>query len=270
MSTIVITGASAGIGLESAAQLSGQGHDVVVVGRNPDKTAAAADRVGAIGHHLVDTSDFTAVRRLADELLSSYSRIDALVNNAGTVHEERRLNAEGVEMTFATNHLGPFLLTELLRDRLVESNGRIVNTASYGHYSGSMDFDDLNFDHGYSILRAYNRSKLANVLYTLHLARQLQHTRTTVNTLHPGAVATDIWSGAPAIARPALAVAKKLVMISPAKGGERLTHLASSPEVEGMTGGYYEKGRLKQPSRLARDEAVAQRLYDESRRLVGL
>ena len=267
--TIVITGASDGIGFESARQLAQQGHSVVLVGRNPEKTRAAAERAGAVASHVVDTSNFASVRRLADALLAEHPRIDVLVNNAGTVYAQRSVNAQRVEMTFATNHLGPFLLTELLRDRLVESNARIVNTASAGHYQGKLSFYDLNFSNGYTIMRAYNRSKLANVLYTRHLAQQLASTRVTVNTLHPGAVATSIWGGAPRMVRPALLLAKRF-MISPADGGARLTYLATSPEVEGQSGGYYEKDRLKEPSRLALDDSLAQRLYDVSRELVEL
>lgn len=270
--TIVITGASDGIGLEAASQLASRGHHLVLVGRSREKTARALERVRrddpSATSYLVDMGDLADVRELAGTLRESVPTIDVLCNNAGTVFARRELTADGFESTFAVNHLGPFLLTELLRDRLAPE-GRIVNTASVGHYQGTMDFDDLGFEHGYQIMRAYGRSKLANVLYTRELARQLDGTGITANALHPGAVATNIWSGAPWFARPVLAVAKRF-MVSPADGGARIAYLADSPEVAGRSGGYYEKDRIKEPSAIALDDAVAERLYVESRRMVGL
>ena len=276
MKTIVITGASDGIGLESASQLAAEGHHVVMVGRSPAKLEAAVARVrgespdAPVDSFVCDFASLEDVRGLAHELLGEYPRIDVLVNNAGTVFDKRTLTVDGIEATFQVNHLSGFLLTELLLDRIVASApARIVTTSSVGHFSGTMDFDDLGFARGYQIMRAYGRSKLANVLYTRHLARRLDATVVTANCLHPGAVATNIWSGAPWFARPVLEIGKRLFMVSPAKGGERLTYLATSPEVEGRTGGYYEQDRLKEPAALARDDAVADRLVEVSRDLVG-
>ncbi|MCW2856811.1 MAG: Short-chain dehydrogenase [Marmoricola sp.] len=275
--TIIITGASDGIGLEAASQLAAQGHHVVLVGRDPTKLAAAVARVRtespdvAIESFVADFAVLEDVRRLAGELLAAYPRIDVLVNNAGTVYDKRHLTVDGHESTFAVNHLACFLLTELLFDRLVASGpARIVTTASVGHYRGTMDFDDLGYERGYQIMRAYSRSKLANVMYTRSLAVRLAGTAATANCLHPGAVATSIWAGAPAVAKPVLAVVKRFFMISPAEGGATLTYLATSPEVEGLSGGYYEKNRIKEPSELAQDDAVAGRLVETSRELVGL
>jgi NAD(P)-dependent dehydrogenase (short-subunit alcohol dehydrogenase family) len=276
--TIVITGASDGIGLEAASQLAAQGHRLVLVGRSPAKLAAAGARIRSESPQVeVDslTCDFASlddVRTLAGELLARCPRIDVLVNNAGAVFDRRTVTVDGHESTFAVNHLAPFLLTELLRDRVVASApSRIVLTASGGHHQGTLDFDDLGFERGgYQIMRAYGRSKLANVLTTRTLARQLAGTGVTVNCLHPGVVATSIWSGAPWFARPVLAVAKRVFMISPAEGGRTLTYLAVDPAVAGRTGGYYEKNREVQPSALARDDALGDRLYAESRHLVGL
>lgn len=270
--TIVITGASDGIGLEAASQLARRGHHLVLVGRNREKTAVALERVrrddpSAVSY-LVDMGDLASVRELAGALTTDLPVIDVLCNNAGTVFAKRELTSDGFEATFAVNHLGPFLLTELLRERLA-ADGRVVNTASVGHYRGTMDFDDLGFERGYQIMRAYGRSKLANVLYTRELARQFTGTEMTANALHPGAVATNIWSGAPAFAKPVLTIAKRF-MVTPADGGARIAYLADSPEVAGLSGGYYEKDRLKKPSALALDDAVADRLYVESRRMVGL
>jgi NAD(P)-dependent dehydrogenase (short-subunit alcohol dehydrogenase family) len=219
---------------------------------------------------LCDFTDQAAVRRLAEDLLRTCPRIDVLVNNAGTVFPRRTLTVDGVEATFAVNHLGGFLLTELLLDRLRESApARVVFTSSEGHRAGKLDLDDVGFEHGYSIMRAYSRSKLANVLTARHLARRLAGSGVTVTSLHPGAIATNIWSGAPWFARPVLAVAKRR-MESPEVGGSRLAHLATSPQVEGATGGYYSRNRLRDPSPLAQDDALGERLHDVSARLVGL
>jgi NAD(P)-dependent dehydrogenase (short-subunit alcohol dehydrogenase family) len=270
--TIVITGASDGIGLEAASQLASRGHHLVLVGRNREKTERALERVRvddpSATSYSVDMGNFSEVRDLASALTADLPAIDVLCNNAGTVFSKRQVNADGFESTFTVNHLGPFLLTESLRDHLAV-DARIVNTASVGHYQGTMDFDDLGFEHGYQIMRAYGRSKLANVLYTRQLAKQFEDTGRTANALHPGAVATNIWSGAPAFARPVLAIAK-LFMVTPRDGGARIGYLADSSEVAGQSGGYYEKDRLKTPSKLALDDALAQRLYDESRQMVGL
>lgn len=272
--TVVITGASDGIGLEAADQLAEKGHHVVLVGRSREKTSRALDRVRrhdpAATSHLVDMGDLAAVRDLAADLLADNPRIEVLCNNAGTVFKSRELTKDGYEATFGVNHLGPFLLTELLRDRLIESGARIVNTSSVGHFRGTMDFDDLGFERGYQIMRAYSRSKLANVVHARELARRLADTPVTVNALHPGAVATNIWSGAPVFAKPVLALAKRMMMVSPAEGGARIAYLASSPEVEGCTGGYYDKDQITTPSALAQDDVLGRRLYDESLRMVGL
>ncbi len=273
--TIVMTGSTAGIGMESALQLAAQGHRLMLVGRSPEKLAHVAERVRRAGAVEVDTfvADFASlesVRGLAAELRSKLDRIDVLVNNAGGVNDKRTLTADGFEATFAVNHLAGFLLTELVKDLVVAAApSRIVFTSSDGHYSGSMDFEDLGFSHGYTIMKAYGRSKLANVLYTRSLSAELAEAGVTVNALHPGAVATDIWAGAPWFARPLLAVAKRF-MRSPADGGATITFLATDPSVEGRTGGYYNDNALKEPSELAQDDEVAARLREESDRLVGL
>ena len=277
MKTIVVTGASDGIGLEASSQLAKQGHHVVMVGRNPAKLRAAAKRIRhespdvPVESFECDFASLANVRELADQLLSAYSRIDVLVNNAGTVHDKRRVTDDDIESTFAVNHLAGFLLTELLLDRIKASApARIVITSSVEHFSGTMDFDDLGFERGYQIMRAYGRSKLANALHTRHLARRLEGTGVTVNCLHPGAVASNIWSGAPWFAKPVLAVGKRLFMVSTATGGERIAYLATSPDVEGRTGGYYVQNKLEEPAELARDDTVAARLDQVSRELVGL
>jgi retinol dehydrogenase 14 len=276
--TYVITGGSDGIGLECASQLAKAEPEarVVIVGRDPRRTAVAVGRLRAespasrTDSLLCDFSDQAGVRRLAEDVLNTCPRIDVLVNNAGTVFSRRTLTGDGVEATFAVNHLAGFLLTELLLERIRESApARIVFTSSAGHYAGTLDLDDVGFEHGYSIMRAYSRSKLANVLTARHLAERLDGTGVTVTSLHPGAIATNIWSGAPWFARPVLAIAKRR-MESPAVGGSRLAFLAASPQVEGASGGYYDRNRLRDPSSLAQDDALGERLYELSAQLVGL
>ncbi len=274
--TALVTGASSGIGLEASVKLAKYGAEVLMVARDPKRGEAAradvARRSGsdAVSLLLCDFASQAATRALADEVKRKAKRLDILVNNAGSVSSKRQVTADGIEQTFAVNHLGYFLLTNLLLDLVVASApARIVNVSSIGHRQGTLDFDDLGFERGYGIMKAYSRSKLANVLFTSELARRLEGKGVTVNALHPGAVATHIWSHAPAIARPLLAVAK-LFMISPEEGGDRIVYLATSPEVEGKTGGYYEKNRLVTPARLACDATLASRLWTVSTDLVHL
>jgi NAD(P)-dependent dehydrogenase (short-subunit alcohol dehydrogenase family) len=274
--TVVITGATGGIGLEAAVALAREGARVVLVGRNPGKTTAAVGEVrkrsgsATVESLLCDFSSQESIRKLAGDLRARCERIDVLVNNAGAVHPRRTLTGDRIESTFAVNHLGYFLLTSLVTDLLVKSApARIVNVASVAHYRGTLDFDDLGFERGYQLMKAYSRSKLANVLFTRELARRLSGTGVTVNALHPGAVATGIWSAAPGWVRPVLAVAKRF-MLSPEEGARRIVYLASSPEVAETTGLYFEKDRARKPARLAQDDALASRLWSESARLVGL
>jgi retinol dehydrogenase-14 len=276
--TVLLTGATSGIGLEASVALARQGARVVMVGRNEAKTAAAAADVTArsgsnqVSSLLADFSSQSSVRALAEAVRSRVDRLDVLVNNAGGVNKARRVTVEGLESTFAVNHLGYFLLTSLLLDLVVKSApARVVTVASIGHRRGTLDFDDLGFERGgYSILRAYNRSKLANVLFAAELARRLAGTGVTSNSLHPGSVATNIWSGAPLWAKPVILLALRPFFISAERGGERIVQLAASPDLEGVTGKYFEDGRAVEPAPLARDERLATRLWDVSARMVGL
>jgi retinol dehydrogenase 14 len=273
--TVVVTGGSAGIGLESALQLGAEGHRLVLVGRNELKLTHAAEAVRAAGAAHVETfaADFASlgsVRTLALNLLDRVERIEVLISNAGTVYAHRTVTGDGIEATFQVNHLAGFLLTELLKPRLASSApSRVVITSSVAHFGGTLDFEDLGFEHGYSIMRAYSRSKLANALYARSLAAELTGSGVTVNAVHPGDVATDIWSGAPWWARPLVALAK-LRMLSPAEGGRALTHLAVSADVEGVTGQYFDRFTARSGSPASRDADLAARLRAESARLVGL
>ncbi len=274
---VLVTGATSGIGLEAARSLARQGAKIVLVGRDAGKTARCLDdvRAGAPGAEasslLCDFSRQSEVRRLADEALRRFDRLDVLVNNAGTVFKNRTLTEDGVEATFAVNHLGYFLLTQLLLERIVRSApARIVNVASIGHRRATLDFEDLLLERGYSIMKAYGRSKLGNVLYTRLLAQKLAGTGVTVNCLHPGAVQTAIWSGAPAWARPLIAIIGRFAFISAEEGARRVVRLVTSPELSDASGRYFENDRVVDPAPLALDDALARRLWEESERLTGL
>jgi len=273
--TILVTGATGGIGLETSVALAKLGAAVILTGRDARRLEAAVTtlraRAGAAAQpYLCDFSSQASIRELAAAIRRDCPRLDGLVNNAGGVQKRRTLTVDGLETTFATNHLGYFLLTHLLRDLLVASApARIVNVASIGHRRGTMDFDDLGFEHGYSIMRAYSRSKLANVLFTRELARQLAGTGVTVNCVHPGSVATNIWSGTPLWAKPIVALFLRPSFISPEAGGATVVQLVASPELEGVTGQYFENQRPVAPSPLAQDDALARRLWAVSLTLVG-
>ena len=275
--TVLITGATSGIGLEASVALARMGAWVVMVGRDPHKTTEKVGEVRSrsdssrVDSLLCDLASQAQVRALAESFLAKYERLHVLMNNAGTVYVKRTVTEDDVEATFAVNYLSAFLLTNLLLDRLIQSEpSRVVNVTSSGHYGGTLDFNDLGFERGYQIMRAYSRSKLAEVLFTRELARRLQGTGVTANCVHPGAVATSIWDRAPAYTRPIFAVAKRIVMISPEAGAATLVYLAASPDVAGKTGLYFENNQPKAPSRLALDDALATRLWDESAKLVRL
>ena len=211
------------------------------------------------------------MRRFADEVLRSFDRLEVLVNNAGTLFRTRTLTEDGIEATFAVNHLGYFLLTNLLLDLLVRSApARVVTVASVGHRRGTIDFDDLGFERGYTVMRSYARSKLANVLFAAELARRLAGTGVTSNSVHPGSVDTNIWSGAPLWAKPLIQILFRPFFISAEQGAARVVQLAASPELEGVTGLYFEEGKPVTPAPLALDASLARRLWDVSARMVGL
>jgi retinol dehydrogenase 14 len=274
--TILITGATNGIGFHASVELARRGARVVMIGRDPGRTAAAeADVVARTGsrtvsHLLCDFSSQAQIRRLAEEFRARHDRLDVLVNNAGGVNKTRRLTVDGIEMTFAVNHLGPFLLTNLLLDLIVRcAPARIITVASIGHRNGTIDFDDLGFARGYWIMRAYARSKLANVLFANELARRLAGTGVTSNSLHPGGVATNIWSGAPIWTKPIIALLYRPHFITPEKGASYIVDLVTRADLANVTGKYFEENRLVDPAPLAQDEALARRLWDVSCSMVG-
>ena len=279
--TVVVTGGNSGIGLETAAALATMGARVLVTARNADKgRAAVADITQRNDGHaqvqlvVFDLADLASVRRGAEEILEQAPRIDVLVNNAGLVLSERRETVDGYEATFAINHLGPFLFTNLLLDRMRESApARVVNVASTAHASArkGIHFDDLQSRQRYGGMRVYGQSKLANILFTLELARRLEGSAVTANSLHPGTVRTGY--GADGDASGFLAFGLKLsgpFFLTPAKGAQTSIYLASSPEVEGVSGQYFVKCKPVQPKPPARDAEAAHRLWRVSEELVGL
>jgi retinol dehydrogenase-14 len=275
--TILISGATNGIGLEAAVELARAGARVVMVGRDPMRTGAAAADVMArsgsteVSHLLCDFSSQAAIRALAEAVLTRFDRLDVLVSNAGGVNKARKLTVDGIETTFAVNHLGYFLLTNLLLGLLKRSApARVVTVASVGHRRGTLDFADLGYERGYAIMRAYTRSKLANVLFAAELARRLAGTGVTSNSLHPGTVATNIWSGAPAWAKPLIRILYRPFFISSQEGAATIVQLAAAPELEGVTSKYFEKGVAVTPAPLAQDETLAKRLWEVSAAMVGL
>ncbi len=273
----IVTGATDGIGLEAACRLGALGARLVLVGRNRDKGERALGMLRArvpdvlAEMHYADLLRRDEIHRLARELLQAVPRIDLLLNNAGAFFTERKLTADGLERTFALNHIGYFLLTQLLRERIVASApARIVNVASEAHRGAVLDFADLQCEKRYSGWKAYQRSKLCNILFTRELARQLSRSGVTVNALHPGFVASNFGANNYGWFRFWIDLAKRFVAISVARGAETPVYLASSPEIATVTGRYFEKCRERAPSAVARNEDAAAELWRASMTLAGL
>jgi NAD(P)-dependent dehydrogenase (short-subunit alcohol dehydrogenase family) len=275
--TCLVTGATSGIGAVTARELARLGANVVLVGRSRARCEAAADDVRQVAGEshvdwlVADLSSRSEVRTLAARVHEGYPRLDVLVNNAGGMFQPRRESADGIEMTWALNHLAYFALTVLLRDLLrASAPARVVNVSSMAHrMAGPIDFDDVEGRKFYRPFRAYARSKLANILFTRELARRLDGTGVTANALHPGFVATNIFQGRGYFYR-VQHLAAKAFGISPEKGARTTIYLASSPEVEGVTGRYFIKCRPAEPSKAALDDAAALRLWELSEAMTGL
>ncbi|MCR2784216.1 MULTISPECIES: SDR family NAD(P)-dependent oxidoreductase [unclassified Microbacterium] len=270
--TIVITGASDGIGAAAAGQLHDAGERVVVVGRDPGKTRAVAEPIGA-PWHIADFSDLAQVRQLAADLLETYPRIDVLANNAGGIFGERTLTGDGFEITFQVNHLAPFLLTALLHPRLVESGASVIQTSSVAaRRFARFDIDDLQAQRHYSASAAYGNAKLANVLFTKELQRRWGNEGVNAVAFHPGAVATSFAAASSGAWRFVYTnpVTKRL-MTSAETGGSRLTWLAlGTPGVDWQPGQYYERNRVARTSTLADDPMLGRALWERSAEMVGL
>jgi NAD(P)-dependent dehydrogenase (short-subunit alcohol dehydrogenase family) len=273
----LITGGTNGIGKSTALSLARMGATVVIVGRNAQKTAQVADEMRAatsnknIDTLVADLASLQEVRRLAEDFKRQYAQLHVLLNNAGAMFWTRQLSADGFEMTFAVNHLAHFLLTNLLLDIVrAGAPARIINVSSRAHQRGKLDFADLQSERHYAGMAVYGRSKLANLLFTLELSRRLEGTGVTVNALHPGFVNSGFAKNNPGLAFKLFGAVGPLVARSPEKGAETSIYLASSPEVEGVTGKYFSDSKITQPAPQALDAAAAKMLWDVSARLVGL
>ncbi len=274
--TVVITGATSGIGEVAADRLAQKGARIVFVARDHERGQATLKHLRAIaGHdehavHYADLSLLSEQKRVAEEIAAQESHIDVLINNAGAIFTTRQVTADGLEKTFALNHLSYFTITNVLLDRLKATPGaRVVNTASDAHKGRRIDFSDLQSEKHYSGFAVYGRSKLMNILFTRELARRLAGTGVTANCLHPGFVATHFGDQSGGLLSWGIRWAKNFAL-TPEQGAQTIIYLASSPEVEGKTGGYYYRCKLAQPTREAQNDADAKRLWDESAKIAGL
>lgn len=274
---VLITGGTDGIGKVTALELAKHGAHVILVGRNPQKTENTVRKIRRasgnekVDYLLADLSEQNEVRRIAAEYRRRYDLLHVLINNAGAFFAKRELTGDGLEKTFALNHLAYFLLTNLLLDLLIKSApARIINVSSAAHFGGRINFDDLNAEKGYNGWGAYSNSKLMNVLFTFELARRLEGTGVTANCLHPGFVATQFGKNNGGLIRWGFDFAQQIGAISPQKGAETTIYLAVSPEVEAVTGKYFDQKRAVAPSRLSQDEETARRLWEVSLELTGL
>lgn len=269
--TVVLTGASDGIGAAAARALTARGDRVVVVGRSPEKTRAVAREVGA-PHHVADFARLDEVRDLAATLRAEYPRIDVLANNAGGIMGSRALTADGFERTFQVNHLATFLLTTLLLDVLTASRATVITTSSAAARVGRVDLDDLQSERGYTPGRAYAASKLANVLFTAELQRRAGDAGVAAAAFHPGVVGTNFAEGSSSVMKVVYRTPlRRLLTISPERGADTLVWLATTtPGEDWAPGGFYENRRPGRTSDAAWDADLARGLWERSAAMVGL
>ncbi len=275
--TIVATGATSGIGEVAACELAKLGARIVFTARDRERAAATMAKLRSANSsadhkmHLADLSSLTGMKRVANEIALNESRIDVLINNAGAVFLSRKVSVDGLEMTFATNHMAYFVVTNILLDRLKATPGaRIVSTASDAHRSGKLDFADLQSEKSYSSFRVYGTTKLENILFTRELSRRLQGTGVTANCLHPGFVGTRFGqNNATNIFLKGLSRTIMSFGIEPEEGAKTIIYLASAVEVEGKSGSYYYKCKIERPTAMAQSDDDARRLWDVSAKIAG-
>jgi NAD(P)-dependent dehydrogenase (short-subunit alcohol dehydrogenase family) len=273
--TVLVTGGTSGIGLGTAVGLAAMGARVAITGRDRERAEQAADDIRAAGSphvdvFLADHSSQADVRRLAEQVLHALPRLDVLVNNVGGYWNHRHVTADGLERTFALNHLAPFLLTSLLLDRLSEAgSARVVTVSSNAQGMGRIDFDDLQGERSYSGARAYNQSKLANVLFTYELARRLGQGGVTANVLHPGVVSTSFGAEDPAGLQRLLVPFIRPFMKSLSQGAATSIYLASAPDLDDVTGQFFANSKPKKSSRRSYDMETAALLWQVSEDMVA-
>jgi len=274
--TVLVTGGTGGIGRATAMGLAMMGAHLGITGRDRGRTEEAAAEIraasgGQVDVFVADLSSQSEVRGLADEVLQAYPRLDVLVNNVGGYWNTRHVTADGLERTFALNYLAPFLLTNLLLDRLKQSApARVVTVASNAHTTGRIDFDDLQGERSYSGSRAYSQSKLGNVLFTYELARRLAASTVTANALHPGVVNTSFGAEDPGGVQRLFVPFVRPFLKTPVQGAATSIHLASSPDLGQVSGRYFANSKPKRSSKASYDQAAAARLWQVSAGLVGL
>lgn len=272
----MLTGGTSGIGQVAAEAIAGMGARLILVARDRARGEAALQRLRTqspgVAHavYYADLSRLAQMKQVAGEIAAAEPRIDVLINNAGAFYSRRQVTADGMELTFATNHVSYFVLTHFLLERLIAAApARVINTASDAHRNARIDFNDLQSEQRYRGFVVYGRSKLANILFTRELARRLEGTGVTANSLHPGFVATRFGDNNGGFSSSVIGFLKKFA-ITPEKGAETIVYLATSDEPASFTGRYFHKCRVATPSKQAQDDDAAKRLWRETGRLAGL
>jgi NAD(P)-dependent dehydrogenase (short-subunit alcohol dehydrogenase family) len=266
--TVAITGATSGIGEVTAIRLAEQGARIVFTARDnarADATLAKLKKANPSATHAVHMADLSRLSEMKriGATLAAEPQIDVLINNAGALFNRRSETGDGLEMTFALNHMSYFVITRLLLPKL-KTGARIVSVASNAHRGATLDFANLQNKHGYSGFAVYSKSKLCNILFTRELARRIKDSGVTANCLHPGFVATRFGDQSGGLMRAAIAIAKPIGAISPEDGAKTMIYLATSPDVAGTSGEYFNKCRIEAPTRAAQNDADARKLWDVS------